>query len=79
VRRANETRLDRLIAARHERDAAVVKQTVSQFVNGLTPAELFTFDASGETSRERLWAFLADQPSTTLATIERWSVRKGGK
>lgn len=72
-----QTRLDHLVEARREQDAAAVKQAVTHFVNGLTPGDLWACRQRPDVCRERLADFLADQPPATLATIERWSARKG--
>ena len=73
-----ETRLDRLVEARREQDAATVKLAISNFLGGLTPDQVY---ACREPSvlRPQLTAFLADQSPRTLAIIERWSARKGAK
>jgi len=78
MRKDIQGRLDRLVAARHEQDAATVRQTISVFLEGMTPVELYEC-REPDALRPRLTDFLADQPPRLLATIERWSAQKGGK
>ena len=74
-----ETRLDRLVAARQEQDAAAVKETISTFLGGLTPDQVYECREPA-TLRPQLEAFLATQPDKTINTIERWAkTRKGAK
>lgn len=78
MRRATETRLARLVEARHKQDQRAVRESISRFLNGMTPVELYEC-REPQVLRPRLAAFLADQPARTLATIERWAAhRKGG-
>lgn len=79
MRKATETRLDRLVAARQEQDVASVRETISTFLGGLTPDQLYAC-REPDALRPRLAAFLADQPPTVINSIERWSKnRKGAK
>ena len=73
-----EARLDRLVAARQEQDAATVKGIIGEFLGGLTPETLYEC-REPDALRPRLTEFLADQPNKIIATIERWSARKGTK
>ena len=73
-----EARLDRLVAARQEQDAATVKGIIGEFLGGLTPETLYEC-REPDALRPHLAAFLADQPNKIIATIERWSARKGTK
>lgn len=67
-----EARLDRLVEARQEQDAATVRGVVSDFVNGLTPEILYEC-REPDALRPRLTEFLATQPNKIIAIIERWS------
>ena len=76
--RRNETRLDRLVAARQEQDAARVKETIAAFLEAMPPAELAECKGP-EALRPQLTQFLATQTPKIINTIERWSRnRKGG-
>ena len=77
MRKAVQTRLDRLVEAWQVQDAAVVKETISTFLGGLTPDQVYECREPA-TLRPRLEAFLAAQSPRTLATIERWSAAKKG-
>ena len=77
MNRSIEARLDRLVEARQEQDAATVRGVVSDFVNGLTPEILYEC-REPDALRPHLAAFLADQPAKIINTIERWATRKGG-
>lgn len=72
-----EARLDRLLEARQEQDAARVREVISVFLGGLTPETLYAC-REPDALRPRLTEFLADQPARTLAVIERWSKAKKG-
>lgn len=72
-----EARLDRLVAARQEQDAATVKGIIGEFLGGLTPETLYEC-REPDALRPHLAAFLADQPAKIINTIERWATRKGG-
>ena len=78
MNRSIETRLDRLVEARQERDAATVKATITTFLWGLTPETLYEC-REPDALRPHLAAFLADQPAPTIGAIERWSKAKKGK
>ena len=78
MNRSIEARLDRLVAARQEQDAATVKGIIGEFLGGLTPETLYEC-REPDALRPRLTEFLADQPNKIIATIERWSARKGTK
>ena len=79
MRRATETRLDRLGEARHEQDAATVKGVITTFLGAMTPDQLYACREPA-TLRPQLEAFLATQPDKTINTIERWAkTRKGAK
>ena len=67
-----EARLDRLVEARQEQDAATVRGVVSDFVNGLTPEILYEC-REPDALRPRLTEFLVTQPNKIIAIIERWS------
>ena len=67
-----EARLDRLVEARQEQDAATVRGVVSDFVNGLTPEILYEC-REPDALRPRLTEFLATQLNKIIAIIERWS------
>ena len=71
-------RLDRLVEARQEQDAAAVRGVITTFLGGMTPREVYEC-RQPDVCRERLWTFLSDQPAPTLAIIERWAARKGAK
>ena len=73
-----EARLDRLLAARQERDAATVRGIIGEFLGGMAP-EMLAECREPEELRPHLAAFLADQPNKIIATIERWATRKGGQ
>ena len=75
MRKAIETRLDRLVEARQEQDAAAVKGVIAEFLGAMPPGALYEC-RQPDVCRERLWTFLSDQPAPTLATIERWAARK---
>ena len=72
-----EARLDRLVEARQEQDAATVKGIIGEFLGGLTPETLYEC-REPDALRPHLAAFLADQPAKIINTIERWATRKGG-
>lgn len=77
--RRNETRLDRLVAARQEQDAAVVKETITAFLGDMTLDELAGFKEP-DALRPHLADFLATQTPNVINSIERWAKhRKGGK
>jgi len=78
VNRSIETRLDRLVAARQEQDAARVREVISDFVNGLTPEMLYEC-REPDALRPKLEEFLTAQPAKIINTIERWATRKGGQ
>ena len=67
-----EARLDRLVAARQEQDAATVKGIIGEFLGGLTPETLYEC-REPDALRPRLTEFLATQPNKIIAIIERWS------
>ena len=75
MRKDIQGRLDRLVAARQEQDAATVKGIIGEFLGGLTPETLYEC-REPDALRPHLAAFLSDQPAPTLATIERWAARK---
>ena len=77
MNKAIEARLDRLVAARQEQDAATVKGIIGEFLGGLTPETLYEC-REPDALRPHLAAFLADQPAKIINTIERWATRKGG-
>ena len=76
--RSIETRLDRLVEARQERDAATVSGVISLFLEGMTPDQLYAC-REPDALRPHLAAFLATQPDKIINTIERWATRKGAK
>ena len=76
--RSIEARLDRLVEARQEQDAATVRGIIDEFLGGMTPGEVWECRELA-ILRPRLTEFLADQPNKIIATIERWSARKGTK
>lgn len=77
--RRNETRLDRLVAARQEQDAARVKETIAAFLEAMPPAELAEC-REPDALRPYLADFLATQPARIINTIERWAkAKKGGQ
>lgn len=75
MNRSIETRLDRLVEARREQDAATVKGVIAEFLGGLTPSALYECREQA-VLRPRLNDFLATQPAPILAIIERWAARK---
>ena len=77
MRKDIQGRLDRLVAARQEQDAATVKGIIGEFLGGLTPETLYEC-REPDALRPHLAAFLADQPAKIINTIERWATRKGG-
>ena len=72
MRKAIETRLDRLVEARQEQDAATVSGVISEFLGEMTPDELYECREPA-ILRPQLEAFLATQPNKIIAIIERWS------
>ena len=79
MNRSIETRLDRLVAARQEQDAARVREVISDFVNGLTPEMLYEC-REPDALRPKLEEFLTPHPPTVINSIERWAkTRKGAK
>ena len=78
MNRSIETRLDRLVEARQEQDAATVRGVITTFLGTMTPETMYECREPA-TLRPKLEAFLADQSPRTLAIIERWSARKGAK
>ena len=77
MRKAVQTRLDRLVEARQVQDAATVKETISTFLGGLTPETLYEC-REPDALRPYLADFLATQPARTINTIERWAKAKKG-
>ena len=78
MNRSIETRLDRLVEARQERDAATVRETIATFLGGMTPEMLYEC-REPDALRPKLEEFLATQTNKVINTIERWSRnRKGG-
>ena len=78
MRKDIQGRLDRLVAARQEQDAATVKGIIGEFLGGLTPETLYEC-REPDALRPQLSAFLATQPAKVITTIERWATRKGAK
>ena len=76
MNRSIETRLDRLLEARQEQDAATVKGVIAEFLGAMTPSALYECREPA-TLRPLLTAFLATQPAKVITTIERWSARRG--
>jgi len=78
MRKAIEARLDRLVEARHEQDAAKVKGIIDEFLGGMTPGEVWECREPA-ILRPKLEEFLTTQTNKAISTIERWSKnRKGG-
>ena len=78
MNRAIEARLDRLVAARHEQDAARVREVISVFLGEMTPDQLYEC-REPDALRPRLTEFLATQPNRIINIIERWSKAKKGR
>ena len=75
MNRSIETRLDRLLEARQEQDAAAVKSAISEFLGGMAPETLYACRDQA-TLRPKLEEFLTTQPAKVITTIERWAARK---
>ena len=73
-----EARLDRLLTARQEQDAASVREVITVFLGEMTPDQLWEC-REPDALRPKLEAFLATQPAKVITTIERWATRKGAK
>jgi len=77
VNRSIETRLDRLVEARQEQDAATVRETIATFLGGMTPEMLYEC-REPDVCRPRLDDFLATQPNKIINIIERLTRNKKG-
>ena len=79
MNRSIETRLDRLLEARQEQDAATVRGIIGEFLGGMPPQALYECRELA-VLRPRLNDFLAAQPDKMIRTIERWAkTRKRAK
>ena len=78
MNKAIEARLDRLLAARQEQDAATVRGIIDEFLGGMTPGEVWECREPA-ILRPKLEEFLTTQTNKAINAIERWSARKGAK
>ncbi len=74
--RAIEARLDRLVEARREQDAATVRGVIGEFLGGMAPETLYACRDQA-TLRPKLEEFLTTQPDRMIKIIERWAARRG--
>lgn len=77
MRKATETRLNRLAEARQEQDAATVRGIIGEFLGGMAPDQLYECREPA-ILRPQLEAFLATQPTKAITIIERWSKNRKG-
>ena len=79
MRKDIQGRLARLVEARQAQDQQAVRETITTFLGGMAPNELYECRELA-VLRPKLEAFLTTQPARMLNTIERWAkAKKGGQ